>query len=138
MFAHAVSRSASHAYRQIGAETGVSTASAHQLIVLLFDGFFDAVAQARGAMLAGRGIDKSQAIGRAARIVDEGLKAALDLRAGGELAANLSRLYGHVALRLTEANVNNDVEALEACARLLEPVRSAWLQIAPQAGRKTQ
>jgi len=136
MFATATARNASNAYRQVGVETGVSAASAHQLVVMLFDGFFDAVARARGALLAGRIEDKGRAIGHAVRIVEEGLRSGLDLQGGGELAANLNGLYRHVALRLTEANLHNDAAALEECARLLEPVRSAWMAIDP-ASRST-
>ena len=138
MFATAASRSASSAYRQVGVETGVSTASAHQLVTMLFDGYFDALAQARGALQAGRVEDKGRAIGRAVRIVEEGLKAGLNLRDGGAIAANLDRLYGYVTLRLTEANLHNDAAALEECAQLIEPVRAAWQAIAPNATARPQ
>jgi flagellar secretion chaperone FliS len=138
MIATAVSRKASAAYRQVGVETGVSTASAHRLVAMLFEGFFDAVARARGALLAGRIDEKGNAIGHAVRIVEEGLRAGLDLRDGGELAANLNGLYRHVALRLTEANLHNDAAALEECVRLLEPVRSAWLAIDPATASRAQ
>ena len=67
---------------------------------------------------------------RAARIVDEGLKAPLDA-AGGSLSEKLASLYAYVSLRLTQANLNNDVEALDECVKLLEPVRSAWVAIGP-------
>ncbi len=133
MFATAASRSASSAYRQVGVETGVSTASAHQLVTMLFDGYFDSVAQARGALQAGRIEDKGRALSRAVRIVHEGLRAGLNLRDGGAIAANLDRLYGYVALRLTHANLHNDAAALDECAQLIEPVRAAWLEIAPNA-----
>ena len=138
MFATATSRSASSAYRQVGVETGVSTASAHQLVAMLFDGYFDALAQARGALRAGRIEDKGRAIGRAVRIVEEGLKAGLNLRDGGEIAANLDRLYGYVTLRLTEANLHNDPAALDECAQLIEPVRAAWQEIAPNGTARPQ
>jgi flagellar protein FliS len=36
-------------------------------------------------------------------------------------------------LRLTHANIHNDLAALEECTRLLEPVRSAWAAIGTQA-----
>jgi flagellar protein FliS len=41
------------------------------------------------------------AIGRAVRIVEEGLRAGLDLRAGGSLARDLHELYGYLTMRLT-------------------------------------
>lgn len=137
MFASALARntagSSGNAYRQIGVETAATTASPHQLVTMLFDGFRDSVAQARGAIVAGRIEDKGRAIGRALRIVDEGLRAGLNLEAGGRLAADLQSLYDYLMLRLSHANVHNDLAALEECALLLEPVRSAWIAIAPKA-----
>ena len=38
------------AYRQVGLETGVDAASPHQLVLMLIDGFQDALVQARGAI----------------------------------------------------------------------------------------
>ena len=122
------------AYRQVGVETGVSGATPHHLVVMLFDGFSDAIIQAKAALSQGRIEAKCKEITRAVRIVDEGLKAPLDVEAGGELARNLSGLYAYVALRLTHANLHNDADALDECVRLLEPVRSAWLAIGPAAG----
>src|SRR4030095_14729222 len=118
------------AYRTVGVETGVAAASPHQLVTMLFDGFNSAIAEARSALAQGRVEAKCNALGRALRIVDEGLKAPLDA-AGGGLNAQLSSLYGYVALRLTQANLNNDVAALDECVKLMEPVRTAWLAIAP-------
>jgi len=100
---------------------------------MLFDGFNEAVAQARHALRQGDIEAKCKAIGRAVRIVDEGLKAALDVEAGGPLASDLSVLYGYVAVRLTHANLHNDGQALDECAALLEPVRAAWIAIDPEA-----
>jgi flagellar protein FliS len=120
-----------HAYSRVGVETGVDAATPHQLVTMLFDGFGDAIAQARNAMQR-RDIEaKCKAITRAVRIVDEGLKASLDVRAGGKLGEDLLALYGYVAVRLTQANLNNDAAALDECQSLLEPVRSAWAAIGP-------
>jgi flagellar protein FliS len=117
------------AYRQIGVETGVSGATPHQLVALLFDGYMDALVLARGA-LRQKDIDaKGRAIGRAVRILEEGLKSALDLQAGGKLAADLRDLYAYVIVRLTTANLRNDDAALAECQRLIEPVRQAWSEI---------
>jgi flagellar protein FliS len=117
-------------YRQVGVESAVSGgASPHRLVAMLFDGAIEAIVQARGA-LRERNIElKGRAIGRAARIVDEGLKAGLNLEAGGELAANLRDVYIYVTTRLTLANVRNDDAMLEECQRLMEPLRDAWASI---------
>lgn len=117
------------AYHQVGVQTMVSGASAHGLVALLFDGFMAAVHRAKGAMRQGDIAGKGQAIGHAVRIIDEGLKAALDLKAGGKLAADLSDLYAYVCLRLIQANLNSDEAALDECLRLVTPLRDAWQAI---------
>lgn len=125
------SRNMSSVYRQIDIETGVSGASSHQLITLLFNGALDCIAQAKGAMQARNIESKCHAINKSVRIVDEGLKAGLDLNAGGELAHNLHGLYSYITMRLTQANLRNDPDALDECTRLLTPIRDAWVAIAP-------
>ena len=117
------------AYHQVGVQTMVASASAHGLVALLFDGFMAAVHRAKGALREGDIAAKGQAIGHAVRIIDEGLKAALDLKAGGKLAADLSDLYAYVCLRLIQANLNNDEAALDECVALLSPLREAWQAI---------
>ncbi|MGC4059451.1 MAG: flagellar export chaperone FliS [Aquabacterium sp.] len=123
----------SSVYRQIDIETGVSGASSHQLITLLFNGALDCIAQAKGAMQARNIEAKCLAIGKSVRIVDEGLKAGLNMASGGELAQQLHALYSYITMRLTQANLRNDAEALDECTRLLGPIRDAWVTIAPAA-----
>lgn len=119
-------------YRQVGNQTAVAAATPHRLIEMLFDGCMDALAQAKGALRSGQVEVKGRALGRAVRIVDEGLRAALDMRGGGALAADLHALYGYLTMRLTAANLRNDEAAIEECQRLLNPLREAWQAIGPQ------
>lgn len=121
------------AYHQVGVQTMVSEASSHKLVALLFDGFFAAVARSRGAMRAGDMHAKGVAIGQAVRIVDEGLKAGLNLTAGGKLAVDLADLYAYVCLRLTTANLRNDEKGLDECISLMTPLRDAWTAIGTTA-----
>lgn len=121
-----------NAYRQIGVQTGVEAASPHRLVAMLFDGFVENVLRAKAAIAQGQIEQRGQAIGRAMRIVDEGLKASLDLKAGGTLARDLADVYAYVTLRLTQANLHNDVAALDECQAVMQPLRQAWDSIAPQ------
>jgi flagellar secretion chaperone FliS len=130
------------AYRQMAAATGVADANPHRLVAMLYDGFMDALAEAKGA-LRSRDIErKGRSITRAIAIIEEGLRAGLNLSAGGRLAADLDQLYGYVSLRLTQANLRNDEAALAECQRLVQPLRDAWLAIsapsAPSAPGSTQ
>lgn len=117
------------AYHQVGTHTMVAGASAHRLVALLFDGFVAAVNRARGAMRERDVQAKGRAIGHAVQIIDEGLRAALNLDAGGRLAADLNDLYAYVCLRLTQANLENNEPALDECLRLIQPLREAWTAI---------
>lgn len=123
-------------YARVGVETGVGAATPHRLVSMLFDGFVVAVTTAKAALLTGDVQTKCSAINRAARIVDEGLKASLD-PAGGALAIDLNELYAYVVLRLTQANLGNDTDRLDECLALMQPLRDAWAEIGPRvdAGR---
>ena len=107
MFTHRASKSAS-AYKQVSVETSVGQASPHNLVEMLFDGLLVAVGTARSAMERGDIKTKCKQIVVAVRILEEGLKCALNLEQGGELASNLDRLYGYCVVRLTQANARND------------------------------
>ena len=78
---------------------------------------------------------KGRALGRAVRIVEEGLRAGLNLDAGGKLAADLNNLYAYVGVRLTQANLRNDEKLLDECQQLLQPLRDAWMTISGADGR---
>lgn len=122
-------------YKQVGVESRVASASAHQLVQMLFDGFMDALTLAETAMQAGQIEVKGRAIGHAVRILDEGLKASLNLEGGGRLAVDLNDLYGYTTLRLTQANLRNDLALLDECKRLIGPLKDAWAEIGPRVER---
>lgn len=127
---HPAPRQSAGLYRQVGVESQLAMATPHALVAMLFDGFVEAIALARLAMRQGQTEVKGQALGRAVRIVEEGLRGGLDLQAGGSLARDLNELYSYLCLRLTQANLRNDEDALDECLRLLQPLREAWTAIA--------
>jgi len=125
----AVARNALDAYSQVGVEVDVATASPHRLILLLFDGALKAVTKARFYMGNKEISAKGEMISKAIAIIDEGLNLSLDVKAGGELAENLSSLYEYMCHRLLQANLKNDVNALDEVAGLLTELRGAWASI---------
>lgn len=120
------------AYARISVESAVMSASPHQLIVLLFDGAMSALVRARLFIQQGDTVAKGNALSKAIDIIDNGLKAALDHKQGGELAANLSALYDYMVRRLLQANLHNDSQAIEDVAGLLSTIAEAWKQISPR------
>lgn len=120
-------------YRKVGVDSGVAASDPHRLVLMLFDGALEGVKLARSHLAAGRIADKGRALGKAVRIVEEGLKASLDRRAGGALALQLAQLYDYASLRLLQANLRNDRAALDEVEKLLGELRTAWARIDQEA-----
>ena len=127
------SGTAMNAYRSVGVESIASSATPHQLILMLFNGARAAVAAASGHMQRQEIAAKGEAISKAMEIIDSGLRVSLDLSVGGELAQNLSDLYVYMGERLFHANLKNDRGALDEVAQLLEELGGAWEAIGPQS-----
>lgn len=128
--------SAANAYRQVGAHSAVESASPHQLIQMLFDGLFQSLNAARGAMERQEIEDKGRHIAKAVRILQEGLLLGLDLDKGGELAANLKLLYEYCVGQLTKANLRNEVALVAEVIEVLKPVAEGWKGIGPNAANQ--
>jgi flagellar protein FliS len=117
---------AATAYSSLDVETGVAGASPQKLVLMLYDGALKAIFDAKVAMARSEIPLKGSAISKAIAIIDEGLRPALDMNAGGEIAANLMALYDYISGRLLYANIKNDPHSLDESARLLSELRSAW------------
>jgi flagellar protein FliS len=102
------------------------------LIALLFDGALLAIARAREETATRQIEAKGHSISKAIAIIGEGLNASLDQKAGGKLAEDLSALYVYMVKRLVDANIQNDVAALDEVAKLLGELKGAWDAIRPQ------
>ena len=121
------------AYATVGLETGVAAASPHKLVVMLYDGVIVALLSAINNIKASNIAAKGAALSKAITIIDNGLRAALDKKAGGEIAENLDALYDYMSRRLLQANIRNDIAIVEEVHALLADLREAWVQI----GEKT-
>lgn len=117
------------AYQSAGIETEVHTASPHKLIVMLFDGALQAINIARMGIAESDIPKKGQAISKAIDIILNGLRVSLNREEGGKLAADLYALYDYMGRRLLQANIGNDVGALNEVSALLNEIRSAWVEI---------
>lgn len=116
-------------YHEVGVEAQVAGATPHELVQMLLDGAVVRIAAAKAAMQAGEIARKGELISRAIAMV-EGLRSALDLERGGDLAANLEALYAYMERRLLEANLRGETEALDEVVSLLREVQNGWRAIA--------
>jgi len=125
----ASSHRAIKAYAEIGVETGVAAANPHKLILMLFEGAMLAVASAKMHMQRKEIAKRGEAISKALMIIESGLKASLDLKAGGQMAERLCALYDYMLGRLLYANIHERAEALDEVSHLLAELNSAWAAI---------
>jgi flagellar protein FliS len=126
------------AYANVGAETGVMSASPHKLVVMLFEGAMLHVTLAIQHMKAGSVAQKGKAISRAIAFIETGLRASLNKEVGGEIALNLDALYAYMSKQLLAANIKNQTEILEEVYRLLSELKGAWEAIGADGGKPLQ
>jgi len=122
------SRAAS-AYASVNIESRASAAGGVELVILLIEGILDRVKLAKAAIAQRDIMAKVKHINKTLEIISEGLRAHLDVAAGGELAQNLDDLYAYCSVRLLHANARNDVQALDEITNLLTPLLGAWVSI---------
>lgn len=116
-------------YRQ----TEVQSRTPLELVVMLYDGALRFIGQAREAIVRRDIPARHQAVSRALAIISE-LQSTLDMKAGGDIAPELDRLYAYVAERLTRASIDQDPGPLDEAIRVLTPLREAWATISSVPG----
>ena len=106
----------------------VTTQSKNRLIVLLYDGAIKFMNQAIKELQAKNYQAKGVYINKAQDIINE-LNAVLDMKAGGEIANNLRKLYCFMHRRLSEANINRDPQMIQEVIQLMEELNQSWKAI---------
>ena len=109
-------------------EHAIGTQNKGRLIVMLYDGAIKFLKMAISEMEAGNYAEKGRYIGKAQDIINE-LNAVLDIDAGGEVAANLRKLYLFMTKRLNEANISKDPNMIRDVIKMLEELNQSWKAI---------
>jgi flagellar protein FliS len=122
--------------RQQYREVHLASSSPEEAVLMLYDGAIRFLKEASGEIAKKNIPAKIELLDKVEKIV-EYLQSCLDREQGGEIAENLERLYDYMLVRLTEANLYNDVAKLEEIETLLSTVREGWASIC-EAPRKTQ
>ena len=114
------------AYAQHVLESAFMSASQQQLFTKLFDGALSALIRARLFMQDGNQQGKGLSLSKAINIIENGLKVGLDEDSRDELTQNLLSLYAYMVRRLLQANLHNDVSAVEEVEALIRNIADAW------------
>lgn len=112
-------------YSQVSLHTEVMEADPHKLIQLLLEGALTRLSMAKHYIEQKDYAAKNEKIGRTIDIVCA-LQESLDHEKGGEVSANLERLYDYISRRLFDANSLNDIDIVNEVMSLLLEVKSGW------------
>ncbi len=110
-------------------EAQVKTASPMQLVCMLYDGAIKFANLAVTGIKEGNIEKKTVNIVKTEKIINE-LRISLNFEKGGEIAANLDKLYDFIYTYLIEANANDDILKLEHVIKMLSSLRESWQSIA--------
>jgi len=110
-------------------DAAVTTQSKGRLIILLYDGAIKFMRLAIKELEANNYEAKGQYINKAQDIINE-LNAVLDTEAGGEIAANLRKLYCFMSNRLSQANIKRDPQMIREVITLMEELNRSWRAVA--------
>ncbi|WP_343553686.1 flagellar export chaperone FliS [Pantoea sp.] len=121
-----------NAYSAVSLDSQIAGATPHQLITMLFDGAINAMRRAEIYFQQGNIARRGEMISRAINIIDNGLRAGLNHDIGGQIPADLERLYEYVSRNLLEANMNKSGEKLPQLISLMADMAETWKAIDPQ------
>lgn len=127
-----MSYDAYQSYHAINLDAQTARASPVQLVLILMDGLLEELTRARAHVEAGRYEQKAHSLDKCIEIIN-GLSSSLDTESGGEVVANLARLYEYCAWRLYSAGFKLDTSLIDEVAGLLATLRSGWAGVQEQA-----
>lgn len=118
-------------YQTINRESGINSSDPHTLISMLFDGIFESVSVAKGAIERKDLSVKSQQLNKAMSIL-RSLQDSLDTESEPKISANFYDLYAYCIDRLVEVSVTQDCTIIDEVVSLLKPLSDAWKNISEE------
>ena len=118
-------------------ENDVVTIGPERMIVMLYEGVVQRLEETRSAIAAGDIPGRALALDRARDIIAE-LNHSLDFEVGGEIARNLSALYGFLGREILEARITARTEHLDNALRVIRPVLEAWRTLTPGTAERAR
>lgn len=115
-------------YHSVNLDAQTARASPVELVLVLTDGLLEELARARGHIAGKRFEQKANSINKCVEIIN-GLSSSLDFEHGGEVVANLARLYDYCAARLNTAGIRLDPAMVDEVCGLLTTIRQGWLGV---------
>ncbi|GAC15192.1 flagellar export chaperone FliS [Aliiglaciecola lipolytica] len=121
-----------NAYKKGNLKQDVASADPHKITLMLMQGALDRMAYGKGCIERRDFEGKSDHLSRVSAILMN-LRDTLDLDIGSEVSQNLFNLYDYMIQRVTDANIQNDLNIMDEVINLLLPIKTAWASIPEDA-----
>jgi len=121
---------AANAYASTQIQTGVSSSTPGDLIVLVYERVFDHLKVGKLAME--RGEHGMESFIKAHDLIQQGLLACLDFNVGGEIAQSLGAVYEWSLREIISARASKSPEKIQEVIDVLTPLYDGWLELAPK------
>ncbi len=118
-------------------ETSVRTIGPERLIVMLYEGVVRRLEATMAAIAKDDISARCANLQKAQDIINE-LDLSLDHKVGGEIAANLSAVYGFMKRELTDAQITGETAHISNVLRVIAPLLEAWQAIKPGTAERAQ
>lgn len=113
------------AYQKTTVNAEISVADPYYVTKLLYQGLFERLAQAKGAIERGDLALKSKKLSTATAIL-ENLRSTLDFSQSKSIAQGLYDIYSYMIDQVAEASLNLMTQPIDNAIRALMPIKKAW------------
>ena len=113
------------AYQKTTVNAEISVADPYYVTKLLYQGLFERLAQAKGAIERGDLALKAKKLSTATAIL-ENLRSTLDFSQSKTIAQGLYDIYSYMIDQVAEASLNLMTQPIDNAIRALMPIKKAW------------
>ena len=113
------------AYKKTTVNAEISVADPYYVTKLLYQGLFERLAQAKGAIERGDLALKAKKLSTATAIL-ENLRSTLDFSQSKSIAQGLYDIYSYMIDQVAEASLNLMTQPIDNAIRALMPIKKAW------------
>lgn len=113
------------AYQKTNVNAEISVADPYYVTKLLYQGLFERLAQAKGAIERGDLALKAKKLSTATAIL-ENLRSTLDFSQSKSIAQGLYDIYSYMIDQVAEASLNLMTQPIDNAIRALMPIKKAW------------
>ena len=113
------------AYQKPTVNAEISVADPYYVTKLLYQGLFERLAQAKGAIERGDLALKAKKLSTATAIL-ENLRSTLDFSQSKSIAQGLYDIYSYMIDQVAEASLNLMTQPIDNAIRALMPIKKAW------------